>query len=82
MSAWKQWNLNDQVRFKLTNKGRTFVDELNRSHPVYSKHPLVYAPDSDGWIESSLWQFAYVFGAEFTMGFDLVVETSIELRKS
>lgn len=80
-NGWTQYNLNDYVRFKLTDEGRNFIAELNRSHPVYSYAPISFRPDADGWIEDQLWNFAAVFGPTLKMGFGQNVETMIELKR-
>ena len=79
---WKPANLNDQIRFKLKPKGERFIAHLNRTHRVYSKHPITLKPDAHGWCEMILWEFASIFGSTFGMGFDQTVETSIELRSN
>lgn len=76
----KPYNLNDRIRFKLTDKGRAYVAELNKTHPVYARCPLQFTADTDGWIEDELWQFANIFGPSFQMGFDPTVETTIQIR--
>lgn len=82
LESWASANLNDTVRFKLTHKGYAYIEELNRTHPVYSMAPLKYQPDKDGWIETLLWDFANVFGPTMGMGFDQTVETGILLKSS
>lgn len=73
------FNLNDIVRFKLTDKGCEYVLKLNRTHPVYLRAPLKYTPDANGWIETELWDFANIFGPTMGMGFDQTVEVTIEM---
>lgn len=64
----------------MTKKGREHIAALNLKHPVYSRCPLKYKADADGWIEAQLWDFANIFGPTMGMGFDQTVEMTIELR--
>ena len=79
-ACWASWNLNDVVRFRMTDKGRKHIDAINSTDPIYSRYPLRFEPDVDGWIETQLWNFANIFGPTFGIGFDQTVETQIELR--
>lgn len=75
-------NLNDNVKFKLTEEGRIHVKALNRHHPVYSHAPLVLKEDGDGWCRMTLWEFASIFGETFMCGLHTTVETSIIIETS
>lgn len=76
---WQNVNLNNYVRFKLTDKGREYINALNQNNPIYSRCPLKFKVDSDGWIEEQLWHFMYLFGSEMYMGFEQIVETEIQI---
>lgn len=80
MSEWRTINLNDRIRFKLTERGK----EIYRAYwqPYYGdRDPLEHLPaDADGWREEQLWYFANVFGQHFENGLNPPVETMIQVR--
>jgi hypothetical protein len=77
---WTSANTNNLIRFKLTKLGRERIAEINREHPAYQTCPLHYEEDDEGWCKTELWEFAWVFGPTFGNGFELTVETGIQLR--
>lgn len=79
--GWDDLNLNDYVKFKLTKKGKEYIDTLNKTHDVYSKYPLEF--DEIGvWYETQIWYFSNLFGHSFYNGCDPLVETKIKVKKS
>jgi hypothetical protein len=64
-----EFNLNWNVRFKVTAKG---LSVLNSS----ARH---LKPNRDGYYETQLWVFMELFGPHLSMGFNQPVETSIVL---
>lgn len=71
--TWDAHNLNDQVRFKMTDAGRAFL--AKNTDP-----PWIFQPDADGWCQTELWHFASIFGSSFSVNSALTVETSIQIR--
>lgn len=80
-----QFNINNIVRVKLTDYGRSvhaadyvlFWASVN--HP---NHPAYAAPkeDNNGWSEWQLWSLMQAFGKHINLGFGKVCfETTIEL---
>lgn len=81
MSNTKQipFNLNDKIRVRLADKGRSHLRKL---HNAVSLGTSPYSPPNeiDGWAEFHLWDFIGKFG-EFcqTPGLDLPFSPGIEL---
>lgn len=78
--GWEDHNLNDYVRFKLTEKGKKLIMDLNNTDEFYKKCPLHFT-QVDSWYESQLWEIANIFGHTFGNGFDNYIETSIKIKK-
>lgn len=63
-------NLNDHIRFKLTESGLGVVDKLN----------ITLTPDSEGWCEMQMHTFAMYFGDHMGIGFTPTIEPCIEIE--
>ncbi len=80
---WKQVNVNDEVRVKLTARGR----ELHRKEHEYLFNPWdgevpTYRPpveDIDGWSTWQLWRLMQCFGPRMGNGIPVPFETTMEM---
>lgn len=75
------YNINDKIKVKLTEHGRTILnkdvtDTLGRlkgfNIPDYSP----YHTDDEGYTEFTLWNFMQIFGSHFWNGCPRVVENN------
>lgn len=84
MSAEIDFNLNDEVKVKLTDKGREihrkqFDDLVEGLAPC---HGMVYRPkeeDSEGWSTWQLWNLMHLYGEHCYNGCDIPFETTIKI---
>lgn len=75
-------NLNDMVKFKLTDKGKQVwyerYDEIIRmveSHGIFTKIvPEMPKVDEDGYTTCQLHEFMWTFGKCMTVGLDNVID--------
>lgn len=79
-----EFNLNDEVRVKLTPLGRKLHEEDHWkfwSMMPKLKVPAYVAPteDIDGWSTWQLWSLMEAFGKHTRIGFDTCFETTIDL---
>ncbi len=86
-AEWHDLNLNDVVRVKLTGVGRKMHREHHEELAEFMrerKGPFHdYTPpkeDADGWYETQLWSLAHDYGEKMSLGFDVPVETTIQVR--
>jgi len=77
------FNINDNVRVKLTARGRFLLEKEH--YEFYEKYKLAerpytpYKEDEDGWSTWQLWHLMQYLGKYCTMGGDLPFETTIEI---
>ena len=64
-------NLNDNVRIRLTDLGRKKLKDNGRYQFLEE--------DADGWSEWQLWDVMSTFGPSMTLGFEIPLETTIEV---
>ena len=74
-----KFNINNKIRFKITEHGWDYIRDKNKTDPVYKRYPITFKVDSDGYCTKQLWSVMEFFGAGMTMGFQLLFETDIEL---
>ena len=74
-------NLNNFVKFKLTDLGKKVWDhqndELNEFIAGAGAPPLkprILDVDEEGYMKLQLWEFMNVFGEAMHMGFDTIIE--------
>ena len=77
-------NVNDNVRIKLTDKGRKVLEA--KHHALYEQFPQLkkrpYEPpkeDAEGWSVWQLWCVMEAFGEFTRIGMDGCFETTMEL---
>ena len=76
------FNINDKVRVRLTEKGRA---ALIKQHDDYFEGRVPYSPpkeDADGWSEWQLWSLMQDLGHLCRLGIDPPFETIIQIGKS
>lgn len=81
-----KFNVNDYVRVKLTDRGRT----IHRTdHENFAAHypgvDLPYKPpteDANGWSTWQMWHLMQLFGPHIVMGFNPPFEPTIEIEGS
>lgn len=77
-----KFNINNNVRIRLTPKGRKIwahrYDELNKYY-VETVFKPEYPKEVDGWFEEQLWVIMNVFGPHLYNGGALLFETEIEI---
>lgn len=76
------FNINENVRVKLTARGREI--HRQRYEPLCAKTGLTYRPkteDADGWSVWQLWDLMNLFGSAIQLGkSDLPFSTQIEVN--
>ena len=77
------FNINDKVRVKLTDHGRTC---LERNHVEFWAGTALYAysppkEDADGWSEWQLWNLMHELGPHTSMGSPVPFDTTIQLME-
>lgn len=78
MKEWKSINLNETVRFKLKPEGEKIWLDYWREFST-GKQPTLPKTE-DGWREDQLWHLMQVFGKHIHLGFDLPIETKIQVQ--
>lgn len=84
-SGWQAINMNEKVRVKLTDRGRTvhlenhveLMTSLPKDATLKYCHPK---EDKDGWSEWQLWSLMQEFGAHMLMRWEPPFETTVEVR--
>jgi len=78
------FNINDNVKVRLTELGRKILDDRYDEH--VKKFPATkqlgrHDPkdDSDGWSEWQLWEIMAIFGEHIGNGFPLAFDTDIRI---
>ena len=64
-----QFNLNNNVTIRLTERGRTLIE----------KHKLTLEPDKDGYVTTQLWVVMQELGEYCQNGSNPPFETTIEM---
>lgn len=71
-------NLNDFVKFKLTDKGKDIYyhqyDEINALWGRQIAKPHYPKTDANGYTEMQLWDFMRLYGEHMDMGMENVIE--------
>jgi hypothetical protein len=80
-----KFNMNNRVKVKLTDKGKTIFSELDKKvdkHIVDIIGQNVYSSriSEKGYVVMQMWEFIEVFGQYMYLGVDLPVEMDIILR--
>lgn len=76
---WTKANLNNKVRFKMKPMGEQIW--LNYWRPYSGdKEPTLPLADAEGWITDQLWCVSAIFGEHFANGFDVPIETEIQIQ--
>ncbi len=82
MSKEIEFNLNDYIKVKLTDKGQQFLkDRHDRLYETIAKHkdfvPAVV--DADGYSKWQAWHFMSIFGERMHMGMQPLVSPNIKI---
>lgn len=72
-------NLNDRVRFKITEHGKNAL-RLRSLQTKVNMLRYIGEPDPDGWHSLQLWEFCFYFGPSLYMGSQLPVEATIQIK--
>jgi len=78
-----KFNINDNVRVKLTDRGRFLLEKEH--YEFYEKYKLAERPytspkeDEEGWSTWQLWILMNHLGKYCTMGCEMPFETNIEI---
>lgn len=79
-----EFNLNNKVRVKLTDRGRAALEADHATFWASNGRPAMpyTAPkeDADGWSEWQLWSLMSALGNHVGLGFDNAMETTIQLE--
>lgn len=84
-AGWMEFNVNHQVRIRLTDAGRQILrDNYER---LFAGSPLAdeyreLASDADHWVPMQLWQVMQDFGPQISLGCIPPFETSIQIHRS
>ena len=78
------FNLNEKVRVKLTDHGRTCLERNHVEFWAGTRRTALYAyappkEDADGWSEWQLWNLMHELGPHTSMGSPVPCETTIQL---
>lgn len=79
-----KFNINEHVKVKLTNYGRTVLAEEHALFWEKAGHPKPpeYTPpkeDREGWSKWQMWALMQAFGSHISLGGENCFETTIEL---
>ena len=55
-----EFNINEQIKVKLTKYGQKILAETNKT--------MIFNPDKNGYYNFSLWKFAHIFGEHLYNG--------------
>jgi len=82
MATWQKFNINDKVRVKLTDIGRSvYREHYAVLDSMLGKERRVIPEDAEGFSEWQLWRLMSIFGSRIRMGFDPPFETTIEFSQ-
>jgi hypothetical protein len=73
---WHGFNLNDEVRFKPTEKGMALYSEFYGGPVNWLK------VDDEGRVTDQLWHVMQIFGPHISLGFKNPIETDFEIRRT
>ena len=87
MKEYQDFNINDCVKVKLTEKGKRIYyhqhDELNNEILKYGGSlisPIELKYDDEGYVKFQMWHLMEVFGKHLRLGCDTPFETTIKLE--
>lgn len=72
------FNINCNVRIRVTPHGRQLWDEHNRQYPEKYRTPLPV--DAEGWTRLQLWEVMHIWGKDCFVGCSMPFEATIELE--
>ncbi len=88
MSEWIEYNINNHVRVKLTDKGKDIYyhqhDEHNKRMGEYGMDPIKPSYpkiNKDGYYETQMHQLMYVFGESLSMGSVLPFDSNVYIEE-
>lgn len=76
--GYQKTNLNDTIKFKLTEKGKKILKEYKIGDMPWDLTDHVRI-DKDGYSTMQLWDFAHTFGPHLYNGGEVPVETAVEV---
>jgi len=74
-----KFNINNYIRYKITEEGWKYIKDKNETDPVYKRYPKTFKVDSEGYCKEQLWCVMQFFGEGISMCFNPLFETDIEL---
>lgn len=87
MKEYQDFNINDYVKVKLTEKGKYIYyhqhDELNEEILKWGGrllNPIELKYDDEGYVEFQMWDLMEIFGRHLCIGCDIPFETTIKLE--
>ncbi len=87
MKEYQDFNINDYVKVKLTEKGKYIYyhqfDDINeRIRKIGGNllNPIELKYDDEGYVELQMWHFMEIFGKHLCNGCDIPFYTTIKLE--
>lgn len=80
MSKYIKFNINDDIKFKLTPKGLEIIEKINKTDPTYKRFPKEFIPDEDGYCHEQLWCMMDFWGPYMAHGSSVPFETNIYFK--
>jgi hypothetical protein len=74
-----EFNVNETVRVRLTDRGRDILRAYWAESTLPGREPYSPRISDDGWYDTQLWNVMHVFGPHVRLGFDVPFDTTIEL---
>ena len=71
---FKDANLNDYIKVKLTDKGKQFYNDY------YDNDPPTLDIDDEGYSKFQMWDFMRIFGEHIHMGGPMICETNVKIQ--
>ena len=76
-----RFNINDEIKVKLTDKGRELLAKKIAEGNSIAKLPADFIPscyqeDNEGYIHPQLWEFMAIFGTHFFNGGPCYIENN------
>lgn len=87
MQEYQDFNINDYVKVKLTEKGKYIYyhqfDNINQNIQEIGGiplNPIELKYDNEGYVEFQMWRLMEIFGEHLHNGCDIPFETTIKFK--
>lgn len=77
MKEWKDFNLNEEIKVKLTREGIHHYYAEHEKYGIVSNGPPV---DEEGWAKMQAWAFFELYGHDLRLGGPTLFNVNIQIH--